>query len=206
MTLRFFLPGLLVLCACDTTAPPDISGLIAPNTVEVSRGMGPPGADPNACYGRETTPAVIETVTDQIMLQPPQISSAGHVQEPAIFVTETRQQIVRERRELWFETPCQAEIGDPAFLSDLQRALAARDLYRGRITGVMDGRTRRAIRAFQAPRVWTARSCRWPQPGSWASRSGTRRPPPARKRADLHSDRAKGLMHQIGQRVGRFIA
>ncbi|WP_227284847.1 peptidoglycan-binding domain-containing protein [Boseongicola sp. H5] len=151
MYLRILFPGLLALSACGPVATPDISGLIAPNTVEVSRGMGPPGADPNACYGRETTPAVIETVTDQIMLQPPQIGSAGEVREPAIFITETRQQIIRERRELWFETPCQAEIGDPEFISTLQRALAARDLYRGPANGIMDARTRRAIRAFQEP-------------------------------------------------------
>ncbi|WP_330696677.1 peptidoglycan-binding domain-containing protein [Fontisubflavum oceani] len=55
------------------------------------------------------------------------------------------------RRELWFETPCQAEIRDPDFIASLQRALAARDLYRGPANGVMDARTRRAIRAFQEP-------------------------------------------------------
>lgn len=151
MTPRFSLLGLLAVAACGAVEAPDITGLIAPNTVEVSRGMGPPGADPNACYGRETTPAVIETVTDQVMLQPPEINSAGQVLQPAVFMTETRQQIVQERRELWFETPCQAEIGDPDFIASLQRALAARDLYRGPANGVMDARTRRAIRAFQEP-------------------------------------------------------
>jgi hypothetical protein len=84
------------------------------------------------------------------MLQPPQIDSSGRVLESGVFITETRQQIVRQRQELWFETPCAAE-DDPVFIESLQRALKARDIYRGQITGVMDTRTRRAVRQFQEP-------------------------------------------------------
>ena len=124
--------------------------MIAPNTVEVTRGMGPPDARANACYGRETTPAVLETVTEQVMIQPPQIDSSGQVLEPAIFVTETQQRIISERRELWFETPCQADT-DPEYIASLQRALAARGHYNGPVNGEMTQSTRRAIRRFQEP-------------------------------------------------------
>ncbi len=145
--------GLFALGACTSVGGDDVfSAAINPFSVdvEVSRGVGPPNADPNACYGREVTPAVIETVTEQIMLQPPQIASDGRVLEPGVYVTETQQRIVEERRELWFETPCQAD-RDPVFIASLQRALAARGLYRGMPSGAMDRRTQRAIRNYQAP-------------------------------------------------------
>ncbi len=149
----YAIAGLLAVGACTSMGGDDVfSAVIEPlsTDVEVSRGVGPPDADPNACYGREVTPAVIETVTEQVMLQPPQIASDGRVLEPGVFVTETQQRIVEERRVLWFETPCQAE-RDPEFIASLQRALMARGLYRGTPNGVMDRRTRRAIRDYQAP-------------------------------------------------------
>lgn len=154
MRLTILCPGLLALAACmptsaqDAFADPLVAGDAA---VAVLRGQGPPNADPAACYGRTTTPAVIETVTEQVMVQPPQISTDGRVREPAIFVTETHQRIVTERRELWFEVPCALAAGERDFIASLQRALAARGLYAGPITGELNRRTRQAIRAYQAP-------------------------------------------------------
>ncbi|MEM7723540.1 MAG: peptidoglycan-binding domain-containing protein [Pseudomonadota bacterium] len=150
MRLLAMTVGLWGLGAC-TTVPNDVfSDVLEPIEIEVTRGVGPPDADPNACYGRQTTPAVVETVTEQVMLQPAQVASDGRVLEQAVFVTETQQRIVESRRELWFQTPCEATT-DPEFIASLQRALAARDIYRGSITGRLDQRTRRAIRAYQAP-------------------------------------------------------
>ncbi|MBW6418203.1 peptidoglycan-binding protein [Celeribacter sp. PS-C1] len=108
----------------------------------------PPGADPDACYARHVTPAIIETVTEQVLVQPPQIDVSGAVTYPAVYRTETRQEIVRERKELWFETLCREE-WTPDFIASVQRALAARDLYHGQAHGRMDQGTRRAIRAYQ---------------------------------------------------------
>lgn len=145
--------GPAVLAACTPTSDTPFSAVIAPFSepeVSVSRGVGPPDADPDACYGHQVTPAIIETITDQVMIQPPLISTDGSVLEPGVYITETQQRIVQERRDLWFETPCQAET-DPEFITSLQRALAARGLYRGTPTGVMDRRTRRAVRDYQAP-------------------------------------------------------
>ena len=122
MRLTILYPGLLALAACmpaadrDAFANPLIAG---EGAVEVLRGAGPPDADPLACYGRKSTPAVIETVTEQVMLQPPQIDTDGSLREPAIFVTETHQRIVTERRELWFEVPCALEAGDRDFIASL---------------------------------------------------------------------------------------
>lgn len=108
----------------------------------------PPGARPGSCWGKSVRPAVIETVTEQILLQPAEIHANGKVVSPGIYKTETRQQIVQERKETWFETPCAADL-TPDFIASVQRALKARGLYRGPITSVMDARTRAAVRAYQ---------------------------------------------------------
>ena len=100
------------------------------------------------CFARATTPAIIETVTEQVMVQPAIVRSDGSVQTPAAFRTVTRQQILRERREIEFETPCDP-ILTPQFNASVQRALLARGYYRGTINGALDGRTRAAIERFQ---------------------------------------------------------
>ncbi|WP_420568036.1 peptidoglycan-binding domain-containing protein [Thalassovita sp.] len=149
--IPFPVPALCVLAACVltacNTALPDMSG-----EPQVTRTFaeGPPGAAPGTCWGKHTTPAVIETVTQQIMLQPAQVTTEGHVIQPAIYKTETQQRILRERKDTWFQAPCPPQ-QTPEFIASVQRALAARSLYRGPVTGVMDGPTRAAIRKYQAP-------------------------------------------------------
>jgi hypothetical protein len=140
--------ALLVTAGCSVDLPvPDMS-----QEPLLTRSMQrpPPGSDPDSCWGKHTTPAVIETVTQQIVLQPAQITSDGHVIQPAIYKTETQQRILRERKDTWFETPCPA-LQTPEFTASVQRALKARGLYRGPITSQMDNRTRAAIRRYQKP-------------------------------------------------------
>ncbi|MCG6903130.1 MAG: peptidoglycan-binding protein [Rhodobacter sp.] len=139
----------LLLSGCAGSGLPDVARMAEPTQVE-THAKPPPGSDPNACYGHDATPAVVETVTRQILLQPAQVSTDGSVTYPAVYKTETRQAIVRERKELWFETPCAHEL-TPEFLSTLQRALKARGFYAGPINGELTPRTRRAVRAFQKP-------------------------------------------------------
>lgn len=110
----------------------------------------PPGAAPGTCWGKVVTPAVIETVTDQIILQPAEVLADGTVVTPAIYKTETHQVIVQERKATWFETLCAADLTHE-FVESLQRALLARNLYRGQINGQMDARTRAAVRRYQKP-------------------------------------------------------
>lgn len=146
------------LAACQSAGPDRASftSVIAPVTtsrdmgVEVSRGFGPPDADPDSCYGREIDPAVIETVTEQTVVQPAEVAPDGTVLRPAILETATEQRMVEDRREIWFETPCEME-GNAAHVATLQRALAARGLHQGPVTGEMDAATLAAIRAYQAP-------------------------------------------------------
>lgn len=110
---------------------------------ETLRGDKPTGPD-GACWASDETPAVIETITDQI-------AEAATDQSDAGYRTETRQEIVQPREKIWFRTPCA-----PALTTDvvatLQRALAARGLYKGEITGELDTATKTAIRIFQAAR------------------------------------------------------
>ncbi|THD75663.1 peptidoglycan-binding protein [Thalassobius vesicularis] len=149
--IRFPVPALLALfgvAACNASLPmPELSP-----EPEVTRSYeeAPPGARPGSCWGKHTTPALIETVTEQIMLQPAQVRTDGTVEQPAIYKTETHQRITRERRDTWFETPC-PEAQTPDFVASVQRALAARGHYHGRITGEMDSATRAAVRRYQKP-------------------------------------------------------
>ncbi len=139
------LPG---LSACGSAVP----GLGALGEPEVTRlnQIAPPGTEPGTCWGKNVTPAIIETVTHQVMLQPAQVMADGSVSAPAIYKTETRQEIVRERRETWFLTPCANQM-TPEFIASVQRALTARGLFGGDISGEMNAGTRAAVRRFQKP-------------------------------------------------------
>ncbi|MDE0967947.1 MAG: peptidoglycan-binding domain-containing protein [Octadecabacter sp.] len=102
----------------------------------------------NACFDSATTPAIIETVTEQIMLKSLSIRGDSTVVPPAAFHTVTRQKIMRERREVEFEIPCRA-IMTPQLIASVQRALIARGYYNGAINGVVDQYTSSAIERFQ---------------------------------------------------------
>lgn len=145
------------LAACQSTAPEDsFTSVIDPVTnsgsggVQVSRGFGPPNADPQSCYGREIEPAVIETVTEQLLVEPEELDRDGNVRRPAVFVTATEQRIIEDRTETWFETPCAME-GNVEFITNLQRSLIARGHYTGAASGVMNRATVQAIQAYQQP-------------------------------------------------------
>lgn len=142
---RSVLPMLAIcgIASCGA-APKETAGIV--RAIDVAD--APPGADPNACFARHVRPAIIETVTEQVLVQPPQIGAGGAVTYPAVYRSETRQEIVRERKELWFETLCE-EMLTPDFISALQRALGARGYFRGTVSGRMDSATRKAIRAYQ---------------------------------------------------------
>ncbi|WP_127115963.1 peptidoglycan-binding domain-containing protein [Shimia sediminis] len=144
--------ALIGLVACDPAdvAAPDLAALTEPDVVRSTAASAPPGAKPGTCWGREVSPAVIETVTEQIIVQPAEVMADGTVISPAVYRSETLQRIVEERRETWFETPCDA-IWTEEFTASLQRALKARGHYSGVITGALDKRTRAAIRRYQAP-------------------------------------------------------
>jgi len=110
----------------------------------------PEGSRPGSCWGLDFTPAVIETVTEQVLVRPARIGTDGAVLQPAAYLTRTRQDIVQPRAELRFETPCASQMTEE-LIASLQRALKVRSLYRGPINSQLDNRTRLAIRRYQAP-------------------------------------------------------
>lgn len=133
--------------------PPSTSDLPADLTAALVARSGdtPPEVPPGACWASDVTPAVIETVTEQVQVTPERRAADGGVAAPATYRSDTRQQIVTERRAVWFEVPC-PETLTVEFVASLQRALKARGLFSAALTGEMDEATARAVRAWQRPR------------------------------------------------------
>lgn len=136
------------LAACDAPSAITRAGG-EPDLLHLTQ-TAPPGAAPGTCWGKTVEPAIVETVTQDILVQPAQVSSSGTIQAPPIYRKEVRQQITEPRKENWFQTPCHTDL-TPEFVASIQRALAVRGYYTGTISGKMDARTRAAIRKFQAP-------------------------------------------------------
>lgn len=150
--IRLVTPLVLVipmLAACETAS---MTGSLSQRdkNLAYTPAAAPEGAPSDSCWGVDESPAVLETVTEQILIQSEVRAEDGSLISPAIYSTQTHQEIVQPRHELRFQTPCANQL-DHEFLSSLQRALTVRGFYRGPITGALDARTRIAIRAYQAP-------------------------------------------------------
>lgn len=111
-------------------------------------GLAPPGAPKGTCWGKIPTPAVVETVTEQILVTPARVNPDGTVAALPVYRAENRQKIITPRTDRWFEIPC-PPMFTVEFVSTLQRAMQARGLYAGPVTGNMDDGTRRAVFAVQ---------------------------------------------------------
>lgn len=134
--------GAVVLSACLQEQT------VSQNGVIVGNGLAPPGAPPGTCWGKIPTPAVVETVTEQILVTPARMNPDGTIATLPVYREERHQQIVTPRTDRWFEIPCPPDF-TVEFVSTLQRALSARGLYSGPINGNMDAATRGAVLAVQ---------------------------------------------------------
>jgi hypothetical protein len=141
-----FLGATFAVAACDAGGV-YVARLSEPE-LSVSHAMAPPNAPEGSCWGRDETPATVQTVTERFLVQPAEIDTDGTLRQPAIYRTETSQEIVHARHEIWFETPCSEDV-TADFVVSLQRALEVRGFYSGAINGDMDARTRRAVRKYQ---------------------------------------------------------
>ncbi|MEO0379743.1 MAG: peptidoglycan-binding domain-containing protein [Pseudomonadota bacterium] len=137
-----------LVAALFVTACAENAVVTSSNVDPISLATSPPGAAPGTCWGKTVSPAVVQTVTRKVLLQPAQISSDGRVQAAPIYKDETRQEVVKPRQDTWYEVPCAAAL-TPEFVSSLQRALSARGYHRGPITGEMDKATEAAIQRYQ---------------------------------------------------------
>ncbi len=140
----------LTLGACGTPipvaapAPEDLAG------EAIRRGAGGPPLTPqSACWGHDTIPAMIETVTETVLDQPELRDKAGTVIRPASYSSTAKQRMVHDRAEVYIRTPCYNQL-TPDTIATLQRALKARGYYLLPLTGELDPATMTAIRRYQA--------------------------------------------------------
>lgn len=146
MKAPYLIPAMAVTLALSACAENAV--VTSANIGPISVANSPPEAMPGTCWGKNVSPAIVETITHKVLLQPAQISSDGRVQVPPIYKTEDVQHVAHPRKENWFEVPCEAQM-TPEFIASVQRALEARGHYSGPITGEMDSRTRAAVRRYQ---------------------------------------------------------
>jgi hypothetical protein len=148
-----FLAALMALALGACVRPPAPE---APSRADFSQDMiitdstTPPKGPEGACWQADVKPAVIETVTEQVLIEPARTAEDGTA-IPAVYGTETSQRIVEDRGIVWFRAPCAAEMSVD-FVATLQRALKARGFYLLPLTGVLDAPTRDAIRRYQRAR------------------------------------------------------
>lgn len=134
----------MILAACVPSESPVSNPRGLPAFIVAEIDFGPDGR----CFGRDIIPAVLETVTAQVLETPAVTGPDETVLTPAVYRSEISQQIVRERQEVAFETLCPPAY-TAGFVATLQRALAARGLYAGPVSGDLDQATGQAVRAFQ---------------------------------------------------------
>ena len=148
-----FLTTVLATCACQpsTVQAPVVRNDLSAELIRLDGTRPPESGPPGACWDRYTLPAVIETVTDQVLVQPEARGPDGAIIRPAIFRTESSQQIVQDRGQVWFRAPCIAE-QTVEFVATLQRALKARGFYVAPVNGIFDPTTAEAVRRYQASR------------------------------------------------------
>lgn len=142
----------LLLAACGSQVPVEApqTGDLSAELIRLDRPGPPPGPE-GACWGSTITPAVFETVTEQTVATPEVQDDVGNVVKPATYRTVSKLEMLRDREEVWFRTPCDAEL-TVEFIATLQRALKARGHYLAPLTGVMDDATAEAVRRYQASR------------------------------------------------------
>ncbi|MEM1387680.1 MAG: peptidoglycan-binding domain-containing protein [Pseudomonadota bacterium] len=141
--------ALVLLSGCGGVNHPYVTQLSEPEPIRTGR-SALAGTGQAACRVEDTTPAVIETETEQVMVQPAVHDSDGTLIYAAQYHTFTRQRIVRERVDLSFDRVCAADL-TPDFIASLQRALAVRGYFKGPADGVMTPQTQAAIRSYQEP-------------------------------------------------------
>jgi len=137
----------VLLAGCDPASFTEAEDPPEPGVLEATR-FGPPGAPEGTCWGKTVTPAIVETVTKQIQIKPAVVNPDGTIGAAPKYRSTTTQEIISPRRDNWFETPCKEAL-TPEFISTLQRALSARGLYAGAITGKLTSDTRAAVQRFQ---------------------------------------------------------
>lgn len=139
----------LFLAACASAPPTGLGQIVEPDLI-ATQAQRPEAAPPGTCWSQLKEPPVLATVTALVVSTPAKFDSDGQLLEPEVVEENTIKTVIEDGKSTWFERPC-ADVLTPAFIESLQRALGARALYGGPITGRMDADTRFAVRLFQKP-------------------------------------------------------
>lgn len=142
---------LLSACIDPQRQAPDVASLDKDGLIPTQLEAPSEKQQKDACWAQDTQPAIIQTVTNQVLIQPATYDDDDTLLTRAVYGTETKQDILRTRAEAWFQTTC-PEFIDQAYTATLQRALTVRGYYKGTITGEMNAETRAAIEHYQTQR------------------------------------------------------
>ena len=125
-----------------------ITGLSACNTTAVDE-IARRSSD--QCYFEKITPAKISTQVETRLVQPEKRNTAGQLVSPAQYETTRTQTITKPRSVTKIDAVCPEDM-TPEFITSLQRAFQARELFSSTLTASMDMSTRSAILNFQTVR------------------------------------------------------
>lgn len=64
---------------------------VSESGTSVGNALAPVGAPPGTCWGKIPTPAVVETVTEQILVTPAKINTDGTIATLPVYREESRQ-------------------------------------------------------------------------------------------------------------------
>ena len=146
MTLKHYLwtACAMALAGCQQTASPDVTRVIAPTVITA---QDAPTGTPGQCYGEIASPVETKLVEQTIKVRDATFDADGNELTPAIYRrAQTPVEVAGPTRS--FARLCDDQL-TPTFVETLQRALQARGLYLGQITGDLDEATREAIRGYQ---------------------------------------------------------
>lgn len=125
-----------------------ITGLSACNTTAVDE-IARRSSD--QCYFEKITPAEISTQVEPRLVQSEKRNTTGHLVSPAQYEITRTQTIIKPRSVTKIDAVCLEDM-TPEFITSLQRAFQARELFSSTLTASMDMSTRRAILNFQTVR------------------------------------------------------
>ena len=125
-----------------------ITGLSACNTTTVDE-IARRSSD--QCYFEKITPAEISTQVEPRLVQSEKRNTTGHLVSPALYEITRTQTIIKPRSVTKIDAVCPEDM-TPEFITSLQRAFQARELFSSTLTASMDMSTRSAILNFQTVR------------------------------------------------------
>ena len=125
-----------------------ITGLSACNTTAVDEIVR---RTSDQCYFEKITPAEISTQVEPRLVQSEKRNTTGHLVSPAQYEITRTQTIIKPRSVTKIDAVCPEDM-TPEFITSLQRAFQARELFSSTLTASMDMSTRRAILNFQTVR------------------------------------------------------